>query len=235
MNITKSIAGDIIALKETNIGHVGNLPIDSVTNTPEKWAALPVGYSSMMSNAIGIAGGLPENNNGYFTKLTNRDSNGGWTGIFVIYSTLSTLRRTYFGQTINNTSFATWDQILTLNTVEGADMNISAGTWSAAPYATSGLSSAILANARWQKTGKMLDVWGGFIVDPIAQLTNCSITIPGPSGITFGTSGYSGTIIGSGVTNAQQVAPLPSNRIYFAWGTSTANSNTIQVTFKIHL
>lgn len=93
----------------TGLGKVGNQTFDSATNSAAAWALLPVGYARMMSNAIGTAGGSPVNNYGYFTKVANRDSLGGWGGLWVGYAA----GENYLGRTATNGSYAVWEKIWT--------------------------------------------------------------------------------------------------------------------------
>ena len=93
----------------TGLGLTGNLGGDAATNTSAAWSALPVGYSKMMYSTIGTAGGSPVDNHGYFTKIANRDSGGGWGGLWCGY----TAGENYIGRANASTQFATWDKIWT--------------------------------------------------------------------------------------------------------------------------
>lgn len=92
---------------QTGLGVIGALGSDNWTKTPAAWAALPVGYSRMMSGAIGIAGGAPVNDYGYFTKIANRESMGGWSGLWVTYNSGDF----YVGYAAYDTQFATWRRV----------------------------------------------------------------------------------------------------------------------------
>jgi hypothetical protein len=91
----------------TGLGNTGYVAFDSVTNTEQEWSDLPVGYSSMMANSIGTAGGAPLNNYGYFTKIANRDNYGGWAGLWGGYYK----GQNYIGRSSTDTTFATWEKL----------------------------------------------------------------------------------------------------------------------------
>ncbi|MBU2576714.1 MAG: hypothetical protein KKF50_03250 [Nanoarchaeota archaeon] len=91
----------------TMLGKTGSVSLDAVTNTAAEWSALPVGYSRMISSAIGISGGAPTNNHGYFVKTANRDTAGGWGGIWVGYGA----GENYMGRISTSASFASWDKL----------------------------------------------------------------------------------------------------------------------------
>lgn len=115
MTVSSTITegGTLLSAKYTGInttmlGKTGNVSYDAVTDTAAEWGALPVGYSRMMANTIGIAGGAPlDSNFGYFTKVANRDSSGGWAGMWVGYSA----GQNYLGRAATNAVFATWEKL----------------------------------------------------------------------------------------------------------------------------
>lgn len=101
---------DATSMTSTGLGVVGNLAYDSVTDTAAEWSALPVGYARMMASTIGIAGGAPLNANfGYFTKVANRDTSGGWGGLWLGY----TAGQNYFGRTSDSSTLPSWEKIWT--------------------------------------------------------------------------------------------------------------------------
>lgn len=91
----------------TGLGKTGAVGLDSVTDTAAEWSALPVGYARMISSSIGTAGGAPLNNYGYFIKVANRDTSGGWGGLWCGYSA----GENYIGRTASDASFASWDKL----------------------------------------------------------------------------------------------------------------------------
>ena len=89
----------------TYLGSTGSIALDSVTDTAGEWSALPVGYARMFGNGIGTAGGAPVNNYGYFFKVANRDTAGGWGGLWAGYSA----GQNYIGRSADSSTLATWD------------------------------------------------------------------------------------------------------------------------------
>lgn len=98
----------------TRLGIIGADGISTIT-TKTGWAQLPIGYSAMMHISIGTGGGAPLSNYGYFNKTANRDTNGGWGGVWVGYAD----GQNYMGRANNTGSFATWD-LLWSNNNDGA-------------------------------------------------------------------------------------------------------------------
>jgi hypothetical protein len=91
----------------TNLGKTGNLAPDGNTNTSQEWSNLPVGYSSMMKNTIGITGGAPVDNYGYFVKIANQTNDGGWAGLWAGYN----LGQNFIGRTSTSSDFASWERL----------------------------------------------------------------------------------------------------------------------------
>lgn len=113
---TLEVAGNLVVdgnFNGTNLGRTGNLGLDQVTNTAAEWSALPVGYSMMMAGAvIGTGGGAPTASDyGYFTKTANRDSAGGWGGIWVGYDAVKS--RSYIGRSLTSSALPNWESIIT--------------------------------------------------------------------------------------------------------------------------
>lgn len=115
------VSSNFISSTETGLGLVGSQSSDTVTNTAAEWANLPVGYSKMIYNSIGTSGGAPVNNHGYFTKVANRDTGGGWAGLWVGYTT----GENYIGRTGTSSSFASWEKLWT-NQNDGAGSGLDA-------------------------------------------------------------------------------------------------------------
>ncbi|QNK01657.1 carbohydrate binding domain-containing protein [Dyella telluris] len=101
----------LLPLLATKLGKTGNQTYDGVTNTAAAWAALPMGYSSYMGNSstIGIAGGAPNDNYGYFHKIANRDVSGGWAGLWIQAGSSDS----FVGGTSDGSQFATWNKLWT--------------------------------------------------------------------------------------------------------------------------
>jgi len=93
----------------THIGTVGGHGLDGGTLSTTDWANFPVGYRAMIRNSNGTTYGSPVNNYGYFLKVANRDTAGGWGGIWVGYST----GENYLGRTSTSGSYASWEKIWT--------------------------------------------------------------------------------------------------------------------------
>lgn len=91
----------------TFIGYVGNVSLDSVTDTAAEWSALPVGYSRMIGASVGTAGGAPLGNYGYFHKVANRDTSGGWGGIWCGYAA----GQNYIGRSSDSSTLPSWDKL----------------------------------------------------------------------------------------------------------------------------
>lgn len=91
----------------TSLGLTGNLSINSTCDTAAEWAALPVGYSRLFSNAIGTAGGLPTNNYYYVFKTANRDGSGGGAYIAIQHDTYEM----FFGKADTSSVLPTWKKL----------------------------------------------------------------------------------------------------------------------------
>lgn len=106
---TESESNNLFTSKvATKLGVVGSTS-DNITDTEAEWSNLPVGYSSFMNQGIGVAGGLPENSFGYFTKVSNRDTAGGWGGLWLGHGSAGD----YIGVADTNADFATWRELWT--------------------------------------------------------------------------------------------------------------------------
>lgn len=101
---TATTATNASILTTTNQGKTGGQALAAPAN-PAAWAALPIGYSAMF-NSNRSAYGAPNDNYGYFIKIANRDSAGGWSGLWIDYSTGAL----YSGTTATDTAYATWVQ-----------------------------------------------------------------------------------------------------------------------------
>src|SRR5690606_18044715 len=101
-------------INPTNLGRTGNGVIANSTtlNSEQAWSDLPIGYSAFVYSNVGLVNGAPDNTYGYFTKVANRDVDGGWAGLWIdhVYNAF------YVGKANNNTTFATWSRVLTAYT-----------------------------------------------------------------------------------------------------------------------
>jgi len=93
-------------LNTTNQGLTGSTGLTTVSSTTA-WSNYPIGYSAMFNNGQ-TATGAPSSNYGFFIKIANRDSGGGWGGIWTDYSGGDT----YVGNTTVSSSYATWYKLL---------------------------------------------------------------------------------------------------------------------------
>lgn len=105
---TTILANTYTSMVTTKLGVTGSTS-DAVTNTTVAWSNLPVGYSSFMSASITANNGAPITSYGYFTKVANRDVQGGWGGIWVGYGS----GQNYVGRSATSNTFAQWDLIWT--------------------------------------------------------------------------------------------------------------------------
>jgi len=107
-----------VSINETKLGTVGNVPLDSVTNTAAKWSALPVGYACIFNVSIGTDGGLPSGHYYYVTKIANGDV----AGKYLVLAKMVGGNEIYYGEG-KSTELPTWKRVLT-----ASDLPIS-GTW----------------------------------------------------------------------------------------------------------
>ena len=102
----------------TGFGNTSGLSLDTGTNTPAEYAALPIGYSRMMHANLGTDEGMPlDAQHVLFNLLGKRDSGGGWNALAQGYNNNEQL---YIGHTTVSGSFATWSRIV----VEDSSSNI---------------------------------------------------------------------------------------------------------------
>jgi len=91
-----------INIASTNHGKTGANGLRNVSATTD-WANMPIGYSAMFTNNQ-TATGAASADYGYFIKIHNRDSGGGWGGIWMDYNAGSM----YYGSALLSSSYATW-------------------------------------------------------------------------------------------------------------------------------
>jgi hypothetical protein len=106
----------------THIGTVGGHGLEGASLTAQNWADFPVGFRGMMRSGQGSTYGSPTTNYGYFLKFANRDSGGGWGGIWIDYNNTT---NAYIGTTTVNTSYASWGKIWT-DTNDGSGSGLDA-------------------------------------------------------------------------------------------------------------
>lgn len=104
---------DFTRLSTTNLGKVGPTTVGSSTlNSPAAWSNLPTGFSSFVSNTVGAANGAPGDGYGYLHKIAQRDTQGGWAGIWLPHLfTGNQVIQAYLGGANDGTTFARWAKI----------------------------------------------------------------------------------------------------------------------------
>lgn len=106
--------GRYVSMTETNLGKVGSHGNVKTLNTSEDWSSLPVGYSAFIassSGGMGTQSGAPNDGFGYFTKIANRDTAGGWAGLWADHAGTNV----YIGRTSTAEEFATWTRLWNSN------------------------------------------------------------------------------------------------------------------------
>lgn len=131
---------DAVSSTATGLGLTGNQLSNAVTDTAAEWSALPIGYSKMMNVSIGTVGGLPLANYGYFTKIANRDTGGGWSGLWVGYGA----GQNYFGRSEDSSTLPVWEKIWT-EANDGTGSNLDADLLDGMNSATAATVSTIVA------------------------------------------------------------------------------------------
>lgn len=104
---------DFTRLSTTNLGKVGSTSVGSGTlNSPAAWSQLPTGFSSFVLSTVGTANGAPGDGYGYFHKIAQRDTQGGWAGIWLPHLfTGNQVIQAYLGGANDSTTFARWAKI----------------------------------------------------------------------------------------------------------------------------
>ena len=91
----------------TKLGRTGNVGITNVTDQAS-FAALPVGFSGMLS-VVTTPGAMPNTSgNFHFHKLSNRDFEGGWIGLSMDWNN----GPLYHGRALTSGDFATWKEVV---------------------------------------------------------------------------------------------------------------------------
>ena len=156
----KSISGGSGFVTGTNLGKTGSVGFFSNTSwTSNDWANMPIGSSGI---SVANTPGSPSNNYGYFIKVGNRDTGGGWGGLWLDYSSGDS----YFGTTTSNSSFATWQKIISNNNISNYSANVSANQVTSAlgytplHHVTSGYTGGQVFVSNTQPTATSVgDIW----------------------------------------------------------------------------
>lgn len=104
---------DFTRVSTTNLGKVGSTTVGPGTlNSPAAWSNLPTGFSSFVLNTVGTANGAPGDGYGYFHKIAQRDTQGGWAGIWLPHLfNGAQVTQAYLGGANDSTSYARWAKI----------------------------------------------------------------------------------------------------------------------------
>lgn len=104
---------DFTRLSTTNLGKTAATLIDATTlNSAAAWSALPVGFSSWVMNSVGTTNGAPANDYGYFHKFAQRDTQGGWGGIWLSdFAASKTSFDAYIGGAHTSSAMARWAKL----------------------------------------------------------------------------------------------------------------------------
>ena len=98
-----------VSVAATNLGSTWNVPLTTLSSAAH-FAALPTGFSSMITpHSIGTPGGY-----GYFFKVARRDSNDGWSGLWINHiAALGDAPELYVGTAMVGTALPTWTRAWT--------------------------------------------------------------------------------------------------------------------------
>lgn len=157
-------------LNNTNVGKTGNQG-SKTYSSQANWANAPVGVSTMINTA---STGKPVSDWGYFTKMANRDTSGGWAGIWISH----TGGDLFAGKADSSSVYATWKHLLdtadmTSHVASGsahhtkttslAASAITAGTFGAGSYVVTGNITANVRHYSFAGNGfQHLMGWNGF-------------------------------------------------------------------------
>jgi hypothetical protein len=73
----RTVVADRVPISTTRLGSVGNTPLTTTALTAADWAALPVGWSGIISADVAVASGLPAADVYHLHKVSARDVSGG--------------------------------------------------------------------------------------------------------------------------------------------------------------
>lgn len=98
-----------VSVAATNLGSTWNVPLTTLSSAAH-FAALPTGFSSMITpHSVGTPGGY-----GYFFKMARRDSNDGWSGLWINHiAALGDAPELYVGTAMVGTALPTWTRAWT--------------------------------------------------------------------------------------------------------------------------
>ena len=98
-----------VSVAATNLGSTWNVPLTTLSSAAQ-FAALPTGFSSMITpHSVGTPGGY-----GYLFKMARRDSNDGWSGLWINHiAALGDAPELFVGTAIVGTALPTWTRAWT--------------------------------------------------------------------------------------------------------------------------
>lgn len=98
-----------VSVAATNLGSTWNVPLTTLSSAAH-FASLPTGFSSMITpHSVGTPGGY-----GYFFKVARRDSNDGWSGLWINHiAALGDAPELYVGTAMVGTALPTWTRAWT--------------------------------------------------------------------------------------------------------------------------
>lgn len=98
-----------VSVAATNLGSTWNVPLTTLSSAAQ-FAALPSGFSSMITpHSVGTPGGY-----GYLFKMARRDSNEGWSGLWINHiAALGDAPELYVGTAMVGTALPTWTRAWT--------------------------------------------------------------------------------------------------------------------------
>ena len=73
----RTLIDDRVPISATRLGTVGTVPLTTTALTAADWAALPVGWSGIISADVAVASGLPVADVYHLHKVSSRDVSGG--------------------------------------------------------------------------------------------------------------------------------------------------------------
>lgn len=214
---TATTATNASILTTTNQGKTGSTGLVTVSSTTA-WSNYPIGYSGMF-NSGQTATGAPSANFGYFLKIANRDTGGGWGGLWLDYTT----GELYLGKTQDSASYATWKKVFDATNLVNATTSVGGLMSSADKTKLDGIATGATAN-----TGTVTSVSGTGTVSGLSLsgtvTTTGSLSLSGTLSVT--PSNFSSQTANTFLAAPNGVAGVPTFRAIVAADIPTLNQNT---------
>lgn len=109
---------DCVLKSDTRLGTIGNIPLTTTALTPADWAALPVGWSGIISADVSVASGLPAADVYHLHKISSRDVSGGAAYQAMGYLTPAL----HVGVAATSADLPTWSKVLLGASTVGASL-----------------------------------------------------------------------------------------------------------------